>query len=126
MPRVRIVVICTTAFVGALGANAGENVDGEWARDDGQLRTLIGSCGENICAANTWVKNPQGDERVGDRLVMTLRETEGKGWEGTAFDPQRNRSYSMKLSLSGNKMTTRGCILGGILCRDASWTRFGS
>jgi uncharacterized protein (DUF2147 family) len=119
-------VISLIAFGAVSGANAAEKVDGQWARDDGAIRTQIGPCEGNICATNTWAKNPQGDEKVGDKLVMTLKETDGKRWNGTAFDPQRNLSYSMELNVSGNKMTTRGCILGGILCRNVGWTRFGS
>ncbi len=75
------------AFGAALGANAGENVDGEWARDDGQVRTLIAPCGGNICAASTRAKNAQDDERVGDKLVMTLKEREGRSGKALALIP---------------------------------------
>jgi uncharacterized protein (DUF2147 family) len=126
MWRVNVAVIGLTTFGAAISANAAESVYGEWARDDGQIRTHIAPCGGNICATNTWAKNPQGDEKVGDKLVMTLKATDGERWEGAAFDPQRDRRYSMELSVSGNKMTTRGCVLTGILCRNAGWTRFGS
>jgi len=116
--------------VGALGgllslcgaAGAG-NADGDWARGDGLARTHIAACGGAICATNIWAKNPQGDEKVGNRLIMTLNETGADHWTGSAFDPQRDRTYAMEMSVAGNRLTTRGCILGGIFCRSVGWTR---
>jgi uncharacterized protein (DUF2147 family) len=99
------------------------SADGDWARDDGLIRTRIAACGGAVCATNFWAKNPQGDEKVGDKLVMTLKETAADHWTGSAFDPQRDRTYSMEMSVAGNRMTTRGCILGGILCKSVGWTR---
>jgi uncharacterized protein (DUF2147 family) len=114
------------AFGGLLalsGASAAGSANGDWARDDGLIRTHIAACGEAICATNTWAKNPQGDEKVGDKLVMTLNATDPNHWTGSAFDPQRDRSYSMEMSVAGDRLTTRGCVLGGILCRSVGWTR---
>jgi len=90
------------------------------------IRTHIAACGGAICATNTWAKNPRGDEKVGDKLVMTLNETEADHWTGSAFDPQRDRTYAMEMSVAGNRLTTRGCILGGLLCRSVGWTRIGA
>ncbi len=114
------------AFGGLLalcGASGAGNAGGDWARDDGLIRTHIAACGGAICATNTWAKNPRGDEKVGDKLVMTLSETEADHWTGSAFEPQRDRTYVMEMSVAGNRLTTRGCILGGLLCRSVGWTR---
>ena len=110
-----VLAVSTTAFAGG--------ADGDWARDDGLIRSHIGVCGGAICATNIWAKNPEGNEKVGDRLVMTLNETATNHWTGSAFDPQRNRTYSMEMNVTGNRMTTRGCVLGGLLCRSVGWTR---
>ena len=120
----RTPVIALGGVLTFCGAYAGQTaVDGEWARDDGVLRTHIAACGSDICAVNSWAKNPQGDEKVGDKLIMTLRQTDRDHWTGSAFDPQRNLTYSMDLSVAGDRMTTRGCMLAGILCRGVGWTR---
>jgi uncharacterized protein (DUF2147 family) len=80
-------------------AFAAQTADGEWARDDGLVRARIANCGGAICATNVWVRNPAGDEKVGDRLEMTLNETTPNHWTGSAFDPQRNSTYSMEMSV---------------------------
>jgi uncharacterized protein (DUF2147 family) len=94
---------------------------GVWARDDGVVRSRIGPCGTQICATNIWVKDPQGAEKVGDRLEMALKEESPDHWSGAAFDPQRDRSYAMTMIVDGQRMTTRGCVFGGLLCRSVGW-----
>lgn len=95
---------------------------GIWARGDGDAKVRISPCGGSLCAVNVWIRNP-GSEKVGDRLVMTVKPKAPGVFEGSAFDPQRNLRFSSRITISGNSMTTSGCIFGGIICRTASWTR---
>lgn len=99
-----------------------ELTSGIWARGDGNAKVRISPCGGSLCAVNVWIRNP-GSEKVGDRLVMTVKPTSSGVYEGSAFDPQRNLRFSSRITLNGNSMTTSGCVLGGIICRTASWTR---
>lgn len=83
----------------------------------------IAKCGAAFCAVNTWVKDSAQGEKVGDRLVMNVRpKSEGK-LSGTAFDPQRNLTYRIDISVADQSMKTRGCVLGGILCKSVGWTK---
>jgi uncharacterized protein (DUF2147 family) len=104
-------------------AQAGWSATGEWARDDGQVRVRLSNCGGKICAVNTWAKDPQGQEKAGDRFIMTLVSTDSSHWTGSAFDPQRKLVYTMDVSLSGQQLTTHGCITGSAMCQTAAWRR---
>ncbi len=104
-------------------AEAGWSANGEWARDDGEVRVRLSRCGGNICAVNTWTKDPYGQEKTGDRFIMTLVSTDSGHWTGSAFDPQRHLVYSMDVSLNGGQLTTHGCITGSSMCQTAAWTR---
>lgn len=98
---------------------------GKWARTDGTTRMTVSSCGTQLCAVNTWVNDPSGAEKVGDKLVMTLRQTSPTVLSGSAFDVRRNKSYSMTITLTSDGMKTTGCVLLGVLCKAALWTREG-
>jgi uncharacterized protein (DUF2147 family) len=104
-------------------AEAGWN--GEWARDDGLVRTRLAPCGGKICAVNTWAKG-DGDEKAGDSFVLTLVATDRSHWTGSAFDRKRNLSYSMDMSLDKGQLTTRGCLAGSSLCKTVEWKRVGN
>lgn len=103
-------------------AVAEPDVNGVWMRDDGNARVRIAPCGDDLCATNLWIKDTSGGEAVGDRLVMDVKP-EGDKLAGTAFDAKRNRSYSIAITAQGATMSTRGCILGGVLCKSVGWTR---
>jgi uncharacterized protein (DUF2147 family) len=95
--------------------------EGVWQRDDGNARVRIAPCGAKLCATNLWIKDTSKGEEVGDRLVMTLNRTSPTKLAGTAYDPKRDRSYAITLVLDSDSLITRGCILGGLLCRDVNW-----
>jgi uncharacterized protein (DUF2147 family) len=102
---------------------AAQSADGVWARDDGLVRARIAPCGVKICATNTWVNDPAGSEKVGDKLVLTVIEASAGHWTGTAFDPRRNMTFSMDMNIDGARLTTQGCVLGRLVCRSVGWAR---
>jgi uncharacterized protein (DUF2147 family) len=118
--------LCAAGLLGlfaSTSAEAGWTANGEWARDDGQVRVRLSNCGGKICVVNTWARDPQGQAKAGDRFVMTLVSTNTSHWTGSAFDPQRNLNFTMDVSMSGQQLTTHGCIAGSSLCETAGWTR---
>jgi uncharacterized protein (DUF2147 family) len=72
---------------------------------------------------NTWVRDPQGREHVGDTLVMTLTPAAPSVLKGEAYDQRRKDTYSMTMSFDAEGMKTNGCVVFGLLCKTAEWTR---
>ena len=99
------------------------DIDGNWARSDGKAKVKIAKCGADICATNTWIKPGTPSEKAGDVLVMTIAKTSDGQYSGSAFDPQRDMRYKITLDVSDNSMTSKGCVLGGLLCKGVGWTR---
>ncbi len=98
---------------------------GNWARGDGKTHIRVEPCGGAFCGVNTWVRRGDSGEKVGDRLVAKVKPAGAARWTGTAFDPQRNRHYSMRIYVAGRQMTTEGCVFGGMMCQSMHWTRLG-
>jgi uncharacterized protein (DUF2147 family) len=96
---------------------------GEWVRQDGLSRIRVTPCSDKICAVNTWVKDPDGDEKVGDMLVMTLHGRSPSELSGRAHDERRDINFSMTISFGPAGMRTHGCMMLGLLCRTAEWIR---
>lgn len=94
---------------------------GVWLRDDGNARVRVAACGTKICATNLWIGDTSGGEEVGDRLVMSLKPDAAGKLTGTAYDEKRDRTYGMTMTVAKDKLVTRGCVLGGVLCKDVSW-----
>ena len=105
------------------GSAFADTIEGQWSRGDGNAKVQIAPCGSDICAVNTWIKPGTPKEKTGDKLVMSIKPTSNGEYSGTAFDPQRDLTYNLTVSVKGASMTTKGCVLAGIVCKGVNWTR---
>ncbi|WCJ61525.1 MULTISPECIES: DUF2147 domain-containing protein [Agrobacterium] len=122
--KVNALAISSALFPMLVGLSAtAAEIDGNWARGDGNAKVVIAPCGEKICATNTWIKPGTPKEKTGDRLIMDIKQSDAGSYSGTAFDPQRDKSYKITVTVNGDNMTTKGCIVAGLLCKGISWTR---
>jgi uncharacterized protein (DUF2147 family) len=110
-------------FVAAPTAAQVAGIDGQWARGDGNAKVKIAPCGSDMCATNTWIRPGTPSEKAGDKLVMTIKPGADGNYTGNAFDPQRDLNYRITLTVSGDHMTTKGCIVAGLICKGVDWIR---
>lgn len=120
--RVLIAMLASLTAAPALAASDATLL-GLWARGDGKAKVKVERCGDNICATNTWVRAGTKGEKAGDVLVMSVKPDDGGSWSGTAFDRQRDLTYRMTLKVDDKRMTTEGCVLAGVICKEMGWTR---
>jgi len=111
------------SFSGAAFAASAPDPSGTWNRGDGNAKVRIAPCGSNICATNVWIKDTSGGEAVGDKLVMTLKPKSADTLTGKAFDAKRALTYAIQLKVAGQKLVTRGCLVGGLVCKSVNWSR---
>jgi uncharacterized protein (DUF2147 family) len=118
-----VFILASNIFVLPAGAAPENGLAGNWARDDGSVQMVIAPCGGALCATNTAVKDPSGAERVGDRLVLKLTPLSSSAFQGQAYDVRRQRTYKMTITVQGTTLRTTACVLLGIVCKSADWTR---
>jgi uncharacterized protein (DUF2147 family) len=118
-----LLVALTIVSVSAPAAIAGD-VTGIWMRDDGSAKLRFSACGgDAVCGFLAWKKDPRGPARIGQQLFSGMKPNGKDTWAGTAFNPEDGRRYSAKLALSGDRLVTAGCVLGGLICKSFGWTR---
>jgi uncharacterized protein (DUF2147 family) len=123
MARGIVAGLAALLVIGAASASfaAGPPYIGAWARADGKTKIRVVSCGAAVCARNTWVRRGVSGEKVGDRLILKVRAAGVGKWSGSAFDPQRSETYSIRVYVAGRRMTTRGCMMAGLVCESMGW-----
>lgn len=127
--RIARAALCVAALLGATPtlAQDASAVMGAWQRGDGIARVKVAPCGQKngqvICMTNTYIRPDVTDEKVGERLEFNFSGADGAALTGTAFDPKSGKSFSTTIAVAGERMTTRGCILGGVICKSTEWTR---
>jgi uncharacterized protein (DUF2147 family) len=112
-------------FLGALLASSAyaADVTGEWAQADGESKVRFSACGPAICGVLTWLKDPNGPAKLGERVFYDMKPSGEGTWSGKAFNPDDGKEYTGKMSLSGDKLTTAGCVFGGLICKSYQWSR---
>lgn len=107
---------------GAMPALAQE-VTGIWQRDTGASRVRFAKCGEAVCGTLAWLRDTNGPAKVGQRIFYDMKPSGAGKWSGSAFNPEDGKTYSGTMSLSGDTLTTAGCVMGGLICRSVKWSR---
>ncbi|MGO9546844.1 MAG: DUF2147 domain-containing protein [Rhodomicrobium sp.] len=114
---------------------------GKWLTDEGKGHVLFEQCGPKLCGKIVWLKEPNDpsgmpqvdalneDQSLRTRPVLGIRLTElesdgNGGWKGVIYNPEDGKSYQAKAKIKENgTLLVEGCMLGGFLCDDQTWTR---
>ena len=122
MPRASVLSIAVLAAT--VTTAAAEDVRGEWTRDDVKTKVRFASCGgEAVCGSITWLSDPKSPATIGQKVFFDMKPSGANAWSGTAFNPDDGKTYSGKMTLSGDHLVTAGCVFGGLICKSFSWTR---
>ncbi len=119
-PRILLVFALTLTPITA--AFAGDAL-GEWVRDDGPGKVRFSQCGDAVCGFITAKNGPDDHGKIGQQVFFGMKLEGDSAWRGAAFNPENGKEYSGKMSLSGSRLTTAGCVLGGLICKSLTWTR---
>jgi uncharacterized protein (DUF2147 family) len=107
----------------AMPALAGGGAEGIWARTDGKAKVQFADCGGALCGTVVWLRDTNGPGQVGEQVFFNMRPTAANHWSGSAHNPEDGRDYDGTMVLSGNRLTTQGCALGGMICKTVYWSR---
>lgn len=87
----------------------------------------IKPCGPAVCGTLIKAFNGEGKEiksdNVGKRIVWDMKAgANGYYSGGKIYSPDRDKTYNGDMTLAGNDLSVRGCVLG--ICRDGgTWKR---
>jgi uncharacterized protein (DUF2147 family) len=120
----RAMIVSLAILIAAARAASAGDVKGEWARDDGKTKVRFAACGSDaVCGSITWLKDPSGPAKVGEEVFFDMKPNGENAWAGSAFNPEDGQRYTGKMTLSGDRLVTAGCVLGGLICKSFGWTR---
>ncbi len=123
------------AYAAALALVAGsafaDPVEGLWQTrkdDNGNFGHVeIKPCGPAFCGVLVRAYNGEGKEiespNVGKRIVWDMVPyANGLYDDGKIYSPDRDKTYNGDMTLAGDNLSVRGCVLG--ICRDGgTWRR---
>jgi uncharacterized protein (DUF2147 family) len=120
------------AALAAFGAAAlADPVEGTWQTrkdDNGNFGHVeIKPCGPAFCGTLIQAFNGEGQPidspNIGRQIVWDMvAYADGLYDDGQIYSPDRDKTYNGDMTLSGDTLKVRGCVLG--ICRDGgTWAR---
>jgi uncharacterized protein (DUF2147 family) len=131
MKRIAQRLALSAALVLGAGAAFADPVEGLWKTkpdDNGNFgHVQVKPCGPAFCGTLIKAFDAGGKQidspNIGKQIIWDMM-AKGDGYyaDGKVWSPDRNKTYSSKMQLSGNGLAVKGCVLG--ICRDGgTWTR---
>lgn len=119
----RLSLAAAAAVLIGCGAAQAQELGGTWQRDTGASRVRFAKCGEALCGTISWLKDANGPAKIGQRIFYDMKPNGAGKWSGSAFNPEDSKTYSGTMALSGETLTTSGCVMGGLICRSVKWSK---
>jgi len=141
--RIRVLAL-TTVLAGAMAgvgmAQAAGTAAGDWITQNGLAKVHIAPCGQDLCGAVVWMKEPldpethqpkkdehnpnpalRGRAALGLQIIHGMKPAGDGRWAGgTIYDPQTGKTYTSKLTRNPDgTLKVEGCI--AILCQAQTW-----
>jgi uncharacterized protein (DUF2147 family) len=130
-------ILAKAAFVLAavtvpVTASAQAALEGHWRNPKGSVVVRVTPCGNAYCGtvveasdkAKATARKGGTPNLVGTRILSGMKATGDGTFKGLAFDPKRNiRAPATIRLLGGSTLVVKGCVLGGIICKEQRWTR---
>ena len=112
-------------------AQAADPVEGTWQTkkdDNGNFGHIqVKPCGPAFCGTLVQSFDSSGkvmkSANVGKRIIWDMKPKGGGAYgDGKVWSPDRDKTYTSKMTLSGNNLAIKGCVFG--ICRDGgTWIR---
>lgn len=139
------IALATLAVLSAAAATpaAAGDARGNWMTDDGKAKIAIVNCGAALCGhivaltepidpatgkPRTDTNNPDAAKRtrpmVGVQIVIDMKPDSADKWSGQVYNAEDGKTYSGSITLrDARTLTLQGCALGGLICKNKTWTR---
>lgn len=128
MKLTSLAIVFSTFAVGA--AFAADPLEGMWrtTKDDNGNSGLIqvAPCGDKLCGKLVKSYDANGKEmasaNIGKNIISQTEASGGGAYTGKVYSPDRDKTYSSRLMLTGDTLKVQGCVFG--ICRDGgTWMR---
>jgi uncharacterized protein (DUF2147 family) len=101
---------------------------GNWMTENGRAKVAIISCGGALCGNIVALTEPNAAKRtrplIGVPIVIGMTPDTAEKWKGQVYNAEDGKTYSGSITLvNATTLTLQGCALGGLICKNQTWTR---
>ena len=113
--RLSLAIAASAVSAVIAGSAYADPIEGNWRTDKGSIAAISG-CGSSFC-----IKLTSG--KFAGKSIGKFKADGDNQYSGNITDPETDKTYSGKGTLSGNSLKMSGCVFGGLICRSQNWKR---
>ncbi|MDX8491438.1 DUF2147 domain-containing protein [Mesorhizobium sp. VK22B] len=107
--KVSLALAATLIMAGAAWADP---IEGNWKTQAGSTAAIAGSSTFSITLKSG---------KYSGKTIGSFKAAGDNKYTGTITDPETDKTYSGKATLSGASLKMSGCVLGGLICKSQTW-----
>ncbi|MDX8436023.1 MULTISPECIES: DUF2147 domain-containing protein [Mesorhizobium] len=107
--KVSLAVAATLIMAGAAFADP---IEGNWKTQSGET-AAIGGGGAFAITLKTG--------KFAGKTIGSLKAAGDNKYAGSITDPETDKTYAGKATLSGTSLKMSGCVFGGLICKSQTW-----
>jgi uncharacterized protein (DUF2147 family) len=144
MSRIFAIAASAVFCLAAASPAAAGDPRGNWMTENGRAKVAIASCGGALCGSIVALKEPNdpatGKPRtdrnnpdaamrprpmIGVQIVIDMKpDATADKWTGQVYNAEDGNTYAGSITLvNATTLRLQGCALGGLICRNQTWTR---
>ena len=133
MKRIFVTAAAAALIAAVPGAASAQGpLEGHWKNSKGSLVVKVAPCGSNWCGvvveatekAKAGARKGGTPNLVGTQILSGVRPVGDDVFKGQAFDAKRNIRVPATIRVIGpSTLSVKGCIIGGLICKEQRWTR---
>ena len=102
-----------------------------WRNPSNSVHIRFEACGAQLCGTVVWASEKAiADTRrrsdrplVGTSIFRNFHKVRADRWKGKVFVPDIGQTFSGTITVQGDRMVGKGCLIAGIGCKSQTWSR---
>ena len=94
------------------GAAWADPIEGNWKTLAGSTAAIAGSGSFSITLKSG---------KYSGKTIGSFKAAGDNKYTGTITDPETDKTYSGKATISGTSLKMSGCVFGGLICKSQTW-----
>ncbi len=107
-------MVVAALLLGA-GVALADDIEGNWKTQAGSTAAISGGGGKFSITLKTG--------KFAGKKIGYMSPAGGSSYTGEITDPETDKTYSGKATISGRSMKMSGCVFGGLICKSQTWTK---
>ena len=136
--------VLATAGIERAAAQQQPDPTGIWVNQERSTKVRVSRCGGALCGSVSWLREPldregkpkvdrenpdasqRGRRLIGLPVLLNMKPSGDNRWSGRIYNADDGNTYMSHVEMaSADSMRVQGCVLGGLICRNMTWSRDG-